>query len=95
MDTKEAYEQKLESQLNEWKAEITKLKAKADRSEADVRLEYQKQIGDLRAKQETAQAKLDELKRAGEGGWKDLKAGTDRAWETLHNAIKSAVSRFK
>lgn len=31
MSMKEAYEQKLQGKLNEWSAEIDKLKAKADR----------------------------------------------------------------
>ena len=34
MSMKEAYEQKLQAQLDEWSAEIDKLKAKADGAEA-------------------------------------------------------------
>jgi hypothetical protein len=36
MSMKEAYEQKLQAQLDEWGAEIDKLKAKSDNAEADA-----------------------------------------------------------
>lgn len=95
MGMKEAYQQKLEAKLDEWTAEINKMKAKADKADADAQLEYYKQIEELRSKQETAQEKLEELKEAGEDAWEDLKAGMDSAWNSLGNALKSATSRFK
>jgi len=95
MSRKEAYQKKLQAQLDEWKAEIDKLKAKADKKEADVQIEYYKQIESLRVKQEAARVKLHELERAGENAWEDLKAGIESAWDDLSNAVQSAVSRFK
>lgn len=94
MSMKEAYEQKLHSQLEQWSAEIDKLKAKADAAEAEVQLEYYKEIEELRVMQETARNKLDQLKEAGDDAWEDLKAGADSAWDSLSRAIKSAASRF-
>jgi len=95
MSMKEAYEQKLQSQLDEWGAEIDKLKAKADSAEADAQLEYYKQIEELRSTQEAASEKLSELKDAGDDAWEDLKAGMDSAWDSLGSAIKSAAARFR
>jgi len=95
MSMKDAYEQKLQAQLDEWGAEINKLKAKADNAEADAQLEYYKQIEELRSMQESASNKLVELKEAGDDAWEDLKAGIDSAWDSLGNALKSAASRFK
>jgi len=94
MSMKEAYEKKLQAKLDEWNAEIDKLKAKADSAEADVQLEYYKQIEELRSMQDAARKKLVELKAAGDDAWEDLKAGTDSAWDSLSRSIKSAVSRF-
>lgn len=94
MGMKEAYEKKLQSKLDEWNAEIDKLKAKADSAEADAQLEYHKQIEELRAMQDEAGKKFDELKEAGDDAWEDLKAGIDRAWDSLSSSIKSARSRF-
>lgn len=95
MSMKEAYEKKLQAQLDEWNAEIDKLKAKADEAEADAQLEYYKQIEGLRSKQEMARDKLKELKEAAEDAWEDLKAGVDSAWDSLGETLKSVASRFK
>jgi hypothetical protein len=95
MSMKDAYEQKLQAQLDEWSAEIEKLKAKADNAEADTQLEYYKQIEKIRSMQESASNKLVELKDAGDDAWEDLKAGLDSAWDSLGSAVKSAASRFK
>jgi Skp family chaperone for outer membrane proteins len=95
MSMKEAYQKKLQAQLDEWNAEIDKLKAKADKAEADAKLEYYKKIEELRSIQETANSKFAKLREASDGAWEDLKAGVDSACNTLGNALKSAVSRFK
>lgn len=95
MSMKEAYEQKLQAQLDEWSAEIDKLKARADQAEADAQLEHYKQIENLRTMQDAARSKLAELKNSGDDAWEDLKAGIDNARESLAQALKSAKSRFK
>ena len=95
MSLKKAYEQKLQAQLDEWNAEIEKLKAKVDNAEADSQLKYYKQIEEIRSMQESASNKLVELKDAGDDAWEDLKAGVDSAWDSLGTAVKSAASRFK
>lgn len=95
MSMKEAYEQKLQAQLDEWGAEIDQLKAKADNAKADAQLDYYKQIEELRSMQESTSNKLAELKDAGDDAWQDLKAGIDSARDSLGHALKSAASRFK
>lgn len=95
MNMKEAYQKKLQAQLDEWNSEIDILKAKADKAEADSQLEYYKQIEELRSMQEEANSKLIELKGASDDAWEDLKAGMDNAWDSLGNALKSAKSRFE
>jgi hypothetical protein len=88
MSMKEAYQQKLEAQLAEWNVAIDKLKAKADKAEAEAQIEYYKQIEDMQVKQEAAREKLTELKEAGEGGWEDLKVGLENTWNSLGDAVK-------
>lgn len=95
MSTKQAYEQKLQSKLDEWSAQMDVLKAKADGVEAEARIEYEKQIEDLKVRKAQASEKLAELKDASEDAWEDLKAGLDMAWDSLSDAFESAMSRFK
>ena len=94
MDEKSAYRQKLEARLDQWRAEIDRLQAKATEASADVRLEYEEQVEKLRGQQEEARAKLKELDDAGGEAWKDLKNGIEKAWDDLGDAVKSAGERF-
>jgi predicted nucleic acid-binding Zn-ribbon protein len=94
MNDKDAYVQKLHQKLDEWNAEIDKLKAKADRAEAESRVKYLKKIEDLEEKHITAEKKLAELREAGEGAWQDLKSGLQNAWDAMEEALTSARSRF-
>jgi len=92
---KDQYIQKLHAKLDEWNAEIDKLKAKADQVETESRMEYQNQIKNLQEKRGKAEKKITELQNAGEGAWEDLKAGAQLAWDAMEDALKSARSRFK
>jgi uncharacterized coiled-coil DUF342 family protein len=95
MNIKESYRQKLQAQLDEWGAEIDKLKARADRADADIKLEYYEQIDDLRVKQQAVTDRLAELKSASDDAWEDLKAGVESARFTLGEAVERAAARFK
>ena len=95
MSMKEAYEKKLQAQLNEWSIEIDKLKVKADKAEAESQLAYYKQIEELRSMKENLNHKLTSLEEAGDAAWEDLYAGIEDARDTLGNALRSAMSRFK
>jgi multidrug resistance efflux pump len=93
--TKKAYEKKFQAQLDEWRAEIDKLRAKAEQADADARIRYQKEIDQLRAMQDDAVSKLERLRRASDDAWLDVKIGLDNAWESFNTALKSAAARFK
>ena len=94
MDEKKAYEQKIEAQIDEWRAEMEKLGARARKMEAEGRIEAESRIEDLKAKQAAAEAKLEELRKAGSAAWSDLKGGIDRAVQELGDAVKNAASKF-
>ena len=95
MSMKESYEKKLQAQLDEWSADIDKLKARADKAEANVQIAYYKQVEELRSLQKTASQKLANLKDAGDDAWEDLKTGIEKTWDKLGHELKSAISRFK
>lgn len=94
MSMKDAYEKKLKAQLDEWGADIDKLKAKAEKAEVEAQLEYYKSIEELRSMQLAANEKLNELGEASDDAWEDLKAGVENAWDSLGKAVNNATSRF-
>lgn len=94
MGLKEAYQDKLEAQLQEWTAKLDQLKAKADGAEAEAKIEYYKQIDGVRAKVAVAQEKLNELKTSSGEAWETLKCGVESVWTDLRTAVEGAVSKF-
>jgi len=94
-DKRKAYEEKLDAQLQEWKAQIALLKAKADTAKAAAKVDYYKTIEDLQHKRHMAKTKLQELKAAGDGAWEDLKGGAEKAWTEVKTAFHDAASKFK
>lgn len=95
MSNREAYEQKLQAKLDEWQAEIDKLRARARGAEADARIDREKEAERLEAKREEVRQKLEELREAGDDAWDDIKAGAERAWDSLSDSLEKARSRFK
>jgi chromosome segregation ATPase len=94
MERKEAYAKKVQAQLDEWDADIKKLRARAEQAEANAQIEYQKQIETLQSKRDSVKGKLADLKRASDDAWEDLKDGLESARDSLGNALKSATARF-
>lgn len=95
MKNRDVYVKKVQAQLDEWDAEIKKLKARADKASAQAELEYRKQLDTLKSKRKKAGDKLSELKSAGDDAWEDVKEGLETATDTLGTALKSAAARFK
>ena len=94
MDEKTAYRRKLEARLDQWRAEIDKLRARAVEAGADASLEYRKQIDRLHGRQEAARDRLKEIDEASGEAWKDLRAGLEKAWDDLESAVSQARKRF-
>jgi nucleotide-binding universal stress UspA family protein len=92
---KKAYVDKMEAQLKEWGTEIEILKAKAEKSKAEAKITYLKQIEELRHKQKSLKGKLQELKESGDEAWEDFKEGAEAAFIDMKKAFKQAASRFK
>jgi hypothetical protein len=95
MGLKEAYQEKLEAQIKEWSAKLTELKAKADKAGAEAKVQMNQQIDQLRARTETAQQKLNEIKAASADTWENLKAGSEKAVEEMKKTWESLKSKFR
>ena len=95
MNDKELYQQKMQARLDEWKAEVDRLKAKASGASADVQLDMNKQIRVLERSIEEGKAKLTELAEASEDGGESIKDGVESAWDSLKSAATDAAAKFK
>ena len=95
MNDKELFQQKQQAQLDTWKAEVDKLKAKASEASADAQLELNKQIEALEGKIEEGEVKLAEISEASDGAWESIKDGVDSAWKSMKSAFREASDKFK
>ncbi len=87
MNLRKAYEQRQEARMDELKASVDKLEARARRAAADAKIEGLKRLG---PKAQQARDKLDELKQAGTNAWEELRSGYEDAERELRDAIADA-----
>ncbi len=95
MKDRELYQQKMQARLDEWKAEVDKLKAKSSGASADVQLDINRQIKMLERNIEEGKAKLSEIAAAGGDAWESIKEGVESAWDALKSGVADAAAKFK
>ncbi|MGO9580632.1 MAG: hypothetical protein ACLP2P_14625 [Desulfobaccales bacterium] len=89
MGLKEAYQEKIEAQLQEWNVRINELKARAAIAKADAKIDLYNRIDNLRAKLEAAQAKSQELKQGGAEKWDGIRLALDKDLDDLKTTWES------
>ena len=94
MDDKEAYQKKLQAQLDEWQANIDKLVAQAREAQADAQVRYNEEIEELRKRRDALESKLHEVQNAQAAAWSDIRAGADKAWDEMSKSMQAAWKRF-
>ena len=67
MTDRSAYVDKMKAKVDEWTADIEKMQAKAKGAQADARIEYDKQLAEMRKQRDEAQVKIKEAQEASDG----------------------------
>jgi type II secretory pathway component PulJ len=91
MTTRNEYIEKMKTQLDDLNVRMDRLGDKATEAQATVRATYQKDMALLREHSLHAQAKLEELKTAGEDRWDAMVA----EMEKVSSAFVHSFSYFK
>ncbi len=94
-ERKESYQQKIQEQLDEWRADIDRLKERAKNATAETRLKYQENIDKLELKMDEGRSKLKDLKESGEDAWDAVKEGADSIWDTMKATFAEVKERLK
>lgn len=81
--------------MDEWKADVDKLKAKASGVSADTQLELNKQVEALEGKIGKGQTKLGEIADASDEAWESIKQGVESSWASMKSAFSNAEAKFK
>ncbi len=94
MSTTDAYRQKMEAELDKYRARIQMLRAQATDAGADARIEYERHLDGLEERRQEMEKKLADLSDSSGEALEDIKAGLSSAWEDLGRAVDEASSRF-
>ena len=95
MEKMEAYREKLEAQLKEWKTKIEMLEKKAAKATGETKTELMKSIGELRQKKELVKEKWNALQKESSSAWDTMKEGLEKAASEFKSALDKVASRFK
>jgi hypothetical protein len=95
MDTREQYIEKLKTQLDQWNAELKKWEAKAHDAQADMRVEYEKQLEEFRRQRDKAAEEMRHVQTAAGNAWLDFMRSADDAWAKTREAFEKAQSHFR
>jgi hypothetical protein len=87
-----AYGRKL---VREADGKIKQLEGKAAKASSDAKVQYDKEVKDLKAKRAEASRKLDEMGKASAAAWDDAKQAFADAYKDLHQSYEKAVARLK
>jgi chromosome segregation ATPase len=92
---KEEYKKKIEAQLDEWRADIDRLKEKAKLASTDAKLKYKENIDKLEVKMSEGKSKLRELMESSEDAWDSVKKGADSIWDTMKATFSEVKQKFR
>jgi LPS O-antigen subunit length determinant protein (WzzB/FepE family) len=92
--TREEFQKKLESQLNELDAKIAKLRENGSELKGGVKVKWDGKMAELEMKREVARAKLAEIGQSSAEAWKDVQKGAQSARDDLDKAFRDASREF-
>ena len=95
MSERELYQKKMRAQLDEWKAELAKMKAQAEGASADAQLTWKREVEELEREIAQGERRLEELGEASGDAWESVKRGAESAWESLSSGFRKASERLK
>ena len=94
-ESKETYQQKIQEQLDEWRADIDRLREKAKNASAETKLKYQENIDKLELKMDEGKSKLKDLKESSAEAWDAVKDGADSIWDTMKATFAEVKDRLR
>jgi hypothetical protein len=86
LEQKDAYQKKLEAELQDLSGRIGELKDKAHTLKGEALVTLQAKLAELKEKQKVAEEKIKELSSSSAQAWEDMKSGAEKAFQDLKKA---------
>ena len=91
---KDAFQRKVQTELDEIQARITQLRGQVDHASGDARADVQKAIGELEKKKDLAKKTVAAIHSATASSWEQVKSKTAAAMDDLRDSLKRALSHL-
>ncbi|RPH79801.1 MAG: hypothetical protein EHM80_06900 [Nitrospiraceae bacterium] len=91
---KEAFQRKVQSELDEMQVRIAQLRGQATHASVEAKANIQKAITELEKKKDLAQKKAADIHSATASSWEQVKAKTAAAMDDLRNSLNRTLSHF-
>jgi myosin heavy subunit len=91
---KEAFQRKVQSELDEVQTRITQLREQVRQTSAEGRADIQKAISELEKKRDLAEKKLQDIHSATASSWEQAKLKTAVAMDDLRESLTRTLSHF-
>ncbi len=96
MSEKDAFQEKIYTELEIVQARFAEFKAQAKRLTVDARIkQHARHVEELEQKVNATKAKLKEMDEAGDDAWELLKDGVENTWGDLQSTLQDTVTTFK
>ncbi len=93
-NAKEEYQKKTETRLKKIRTRISTLEKRAGSAEADIEVRYDQKMDQIRCQYAQVKSKLEEMGRASQADWVNLKTELDRAIDILSEAVDSMARQI-
>jgi hypothetical protein len=80
---------RIERRLRQLGAKLDGLVTKAEEAGTEAKMDYRRQIDNIKEKHSAVQGKLDAFRAANGQKWDSFKGGIETAWHELENAFKA------
>ena len=91
---KDAFQRKVQSELDEVQVRITQLRGQVNHASAEARMDIQKAIRELEKKKDLAEKKVQDIHSATASSWEQVKTKTTVAMDDLRDSLTRILSRF-
>ena len=95
METREAYKEKYEAQLKLWGAKVDVIKAQAEMVKAQAKIDLAPQVNAVNEKYETAKARFEQMAKATDDVWNELKNDADQVWQEFEASVQGAFAAIR
>jgi len=94
MMNRDEYVQKLKSQIDHWNAETAQWQEKMKHAQAGMKVEYERQLEQFRARRDEAMVELRRLQNASTDAWTEMMRGVDASMKSMQEAFERARRSF-